>query len=114
MVDVLVVDDNRGFCQLLVSRFELEGYTADMAHDGAEAMEMLNQEGNYQLIIMDILMPGMDGTSFLNMYKGKIPVMIMTNLEQATYTNQVKVVVKKETASIEDIVREAKPFLGGI
>ncbi|MDT8446950.1 MAG: response regulator [bacterium] len=57
---ILVAEDNRGNAKLVLRVLELLGYPHDWAQDGKEALEMARQ-GNYQLILMDIQMPEMDG-----------------------------------------------------
>ena len=60
MACLLVVDDERDIVEL-ISRFaEHEGYTVDSAGNGAEAVALC-RKNDYDLIILDIMMPGMDG-----------------------------------------------------
>jgi len=57
---ILVVDDNREFCQNLSDILELKGYETATSHDGSEALEMVKQN-DYNLVLMDIKMPVMNG-----------------------------------------------------
>ena len=57
---VLVVDDNAMNQEVIVEFLELEDYDIDQAGDGQEALDMV-QSNHYDLILMDIMMPVMDG-----------------------------------------------------
>ena len=57
---VLVVDDNAMNQEVIVEFLELEDYDIDQAGDGQEALDMV-QANHYDLILMDIMMPVMDG-----------------------------------------------------
>lgn len=57
---ILLVDDEVGFVELMKHLLETEGYEVAIAHDGQEALEMLD---NYipDIIISDVMMPRMNG-----------------------------------------------------
>ncbi|NNE91620.1 MAG: response regulator [Verrucomicrobiales bacterium] len=57
---VLVVDDNQPAAETLAIFFELEGFETETAADGEEAVEKV-ESGAFDLIIMDIGMPRLDG-----------------------------------------------------
>jgi DNA-binding NtrC family response regulator len=57
---VLVVDDNKEFCQNVVDILELKGYEAVAAYDGLKALELV-KEDSFDLVLMDVKMPVMDG-----------------------------------------------------
>jgi len=64
---ILIVDDDTMLSSLLQLTLELEGYAIDTAADGAEALAKLEREA-YDLIILDIVMPRMDGIKFLRLF----------------------------------------------
>lgn len=64
MAKILLVDDDKSLCLLYSTEFEAEGYEVEIAHDGHEAIEKI-ENNNYDLVILDIRMPGMDGISAL-------------------------------------------------
>lgn len=81
MARLLIVDDERDIAEL-VSRFaEHEGYTADTAENGAEAVSLC-RENDYDLVILDIMMPGMDGFTVCKKIREekKIPVIMLSAL----------------------------------
>jgi CheY-like chemotaxis protein len=61
---VLVVDDDADIRDLLADALEAEGYAAVSARHGAEALERIRQL-RPDLIVLDLMMPVMDGRSFL-------------------------------------------------
>jgi DNA-binding response OmpR family regulator len=63
-VRVLVIDDDHDVCDYLVMLLEREGYQATAITNPREATETL-RKGEYHLVILDLMMPGMDGTEVL-------------------------------------------------
>lgn len=61
---LLVVDDNELNRDMLSRRLERHGYDVDMAVDGYEALEKI-KEASYDLILLDIMMPGLSGIDVL-------------------------------------------------
>ena len=61
---VLVVDDDRALADNLVAFLSRLGYQAEAAYGGEEALEAFRKEA-YDLVITDLMMPGMDGMELL-------------------------------------------------
>lgn len=61
---ILVVDDERLFCNLLCEFLEKKGYSVTMAHSGDKGLAAYRQE-RPTLVLLDILMPGKDGLETL-------------------------------------------------
>ena len=57
---ILVVDDEKLLVKGIRFNLENEGYEVECAYDGAAALE-LAREGRFDLIILDVMMPEMDG-----------------------------------------------------
>lgn len=79
MAHILIADDDLELAELLVDYLALEGFTVDTAHDGGEAVEkaLTNQ---YDLIVLDIMMPVMNGLDALRQLRTKLttPVLMLT------------------------------------
>ncbi|MGC3998213.1 MAG: response regulator [Anaeromyxobacter sp.] len=58
---ILVVDDNEAMRDNLLECLEQEGYAADAVADGAAALARLERAPRPDVVLMDLLMPGMDG-----------------------------------------------------
>lgn len=57
---ILVVDDEETLAEAIAHGLRAEGFAVDVAHDGREALWRAS-EGNYAAIVLDVLLPGMDG-----------------------------------------------------
>lgn len=57
---IMIVDDDKNICELLRLYFEKEGFKTQTANDGASAVEMVKSD-RPDLILLDIMMPGLDG-----------------------------------------------------
>ena len=79
---VLVVDDESSIRDLLAKTLALAEYDVDTASDGANALDRLRERrGNYDLMIADLRMPGMDGLSLIREVKhinANLPIIIIT------------------------------------
>jgi CheY-like chemotaxis protein len=78
---LLIVDDDADIRQLMKIFLEAEGYRVSVAEDGVDALEQLKAGAQPSLILLDLMMPRMDGEQFLKEMRssrfGKIPVVIM-------------------------------------
>ena len=64
---VLIIDDDEAIRQLLVDLLTESGYQTDEARNGREGLERARQRPP-DVILLDQLMPGADGTSFAAAY----------------------------------------------
>jgi CheY-like chemotaxis protein len=77
---ILLVDDNAVVRDMLVDLVGSLGYSADAAGNGAEALALFDQ-GQYDVVLTDLLMPGMSGWEVLAALRQRepwIPVIIIT------------------------------------
>jgi two-component system response regulator MprA len=78
---VLVVDDERAVRESLRRALELEGYDVDLAADGEEALERLFEATGVDAVILDVLMPGIDGLEVCRRLRSDanaVPVLMLT------------------------------------
>ena len=78
-INILLVDDERDFVEILSLRLTDAGHRVRTAFSGQEALSVLAEtEGDalpeIDVIILDIKMPGMDGIETLKQVKAKYPV----------------------------------------
>jgi two-component system response regulator MprA len=82
-VKILVVDDERAVRESLRRALELEGYEIELAADGQEALQLLETNGDAQpdAVILDVLMPGVDGLEVCRRLRrsgNRVPVLMLT------------------------------------
>jgi DNA-binding NtrC family response regulator len=71
---ILVVDDDESIRKTLEAILKVEGYYVDIAENGKQAIEKTNS-GYYNLALIDIRLPDMDGTELLTRMKDTTPKM---------------------------------------
>ncbi len=67
---ILVIEDERDLNLLIKKRLKDEGYSVDSAYDGEEAIDYL-ESADYDLLIVDIMMPKKDGLSLISELRAK-------------------------------------------
>jgi CheY-like chemotaxis protein len=108
MKRILVVDDNQTICEFLEKRLKARGYAVTSVLSGDEALMRVQQE-KPDLILLDIVMPGIDGlqvarTLRKNKESSLIPIIMVT-----AKANDLQSRLDKAELSIEGHV--AKPFM---
>ena len=77
---ILLAEDERSLSRAIIALLEKHNYSADAVYDGQEALDYLEAE-NYDAVILDIMMPKLDGLSVLRMLRergSQIPVLLLT------------------------------------
>jgi CheY-like chemotaxis protein len=80
---ILIVEDDRALGEALEELLALNGYRATLVGDGAEALDRLARGLRPDLILADLLMPGMDGYQLIVRVRRRpdlstVPVVLMT------------------------------------
>ena len=78
---ILVVDDERAVRESLRRALELEGYEVELAGDGREALDRLETEPQPDALVLDVLMPEVDGLEVcarLRREGSRLPVLMLT------------------------------------
>ena len=89
-INILVVDDESRMRKLIRDFLEREGYYVLEASDGVEAMDLFYANKNIDLIILDVMMPHMDGWQVCREVRqySKVPIMMLT--ARAEEQNELK------------------------
>ena len=79
MDKILIVDDDQNICELLRLYIEKEGFSTVIANDGKQALEIFEEE-NPVLIMLDIMLPGLDGWQVCREIrkKSQVPIIMLT------------------------------------
>ncbi|MEK7096652.1 MAG: response regulator [Patescibacteria group bacterium] len=117
---ILVVDDDLDLSEMYAERFKAEGAVVEIAHDGREAIK-LAEENRPHVILLDLMMPEVNGFEVLKALKGddstkEMPILVLTALVEADKYEKAKelgadgYVVKSELMPNE-VVEKVKQML---
>ncbi|MDP3964230.1 MAG: response regulator [bacterium] len=117
---VMIVEDEESLRKALVKKFTSEGFRTLEANDGKKGLEIALVQ-HPDIILLDIIMPEMDGMSFLreirlDAWGKKVPIILLTNLydaENIAAAHQKKVFdyLIKSDWQLGDIVKKVKDKL---
>lgn len=112
---ILIIEDEHPLSHALELKFTHEGFECTVANNGAEGLKEANT-GKYAMILLDLIMPEMDGFTFLQNLKKKTPVIVLSNLGQDEDRARAKELGAKEymvksNTPITEIVKVVKTFL---
>ncbi len=82
---ILVVDDDKDARSMMTSILEDQGYEVTQVASGRAALDLLQRDPDYNLVVLDLSMPGMDGREVLQAIRGSretqaVPVLIRTGV----------------------------------
>jgi len=78
---ILIVDDEKSIVTLLNYNLEKAGYITDTAFDGKEAIQKIEQNNDYNLVVLDLMLPEIDGMEvckYLRSNKNDTPILMLT------------------------------------
>ncbi|MEI8216284.1 MAG: response regulator transcription factor [Eubacteriales bacterium] len=76
---ILIVDDDKNICKLIEIYLNHEGYETVCCHDGSAALDIV-KEGNYDLVLLDLMIPIINGSEVCRIIKAEmdIPIIMVT------------------------------------
>lgn len=121
MKHILVVEDEHALRRALTEKLEHEGFNVTAAKDGEEGLK-LGLEQKPDMILLDIIMPKLDGIKMLKAIRSdvpwgaNVPVIILTNSREkgdivAALAEGVTQYLAKADWKIEDVVKKLKEML---
>ncbi len=115
---VLVVEDDHDLREVLAESLRLEGYEVAEAIDGLDALERLRGGSRPALVLLDLVMPRMDGRQFLAAVRADraladLPVVLVTGTPPRDLAGQVQGVLKKPVGTA-DLLAAIARWSGGI
>jgi CheY-like chemotaxis protein len=107
MKRILLVDDDAFLRDMYATKFTQSGYEVDVAESPATALRKVESEPNFDIILLDMIMPGMTGTELIANIKDKFPdikskCIVLSNqgqdedVREATEAGAVGYIVKAE------------------
>ena len=89
MKRILVVDGDTGVRARIAKHARMEGYDVTEAGDGETALSLSRQQNAFDLMVLAVNLPGMDGFALMELFQGKhIPVIYLT--AKADVTSKVR------------------------
>lgn len=78
-IKLLLIDDDVELCSMLQSYLAQEGFSADAIHSGTDAVDKV-LSSNYELIVLDLMLPGLSGFEVLKLIRetSSVPVLMLT------------------------------------
>jgi len=118
---ILIIEDDEEMSKVLIDKFINSGYAVSHSKNGEEGLK-LAFEDHPEIILLDIIMPVMDGISMLKKLREdrwgvNVPVVILTNisetekLAEALEIGIVEYIIKSETA-LEEVVAKVERIIG--
>jgi len=115
---ILIVEDDADFSAILEEGFKNKGFKIIFAKDGEEGLNLAVKE-KPDLILLDILMPKMDGMEMAQIFRKvnkKVPIIFLTNVEDMASISEAFKMIKsdyivKSTVHIDNIVSAVKEKL---
>ena len=101
---ILVVDDDKEIVELLSIYIQNEGYEVEKAYNGKEALTKIKTIKNIDLMVLDVMMPNMDGNQVVKEVRKEMQVPILMLSAKTTDIDKIKGLV----TGADDYV--AKPF----
>ena len=115
---ILIVEDDEDFISILKIKFTSSGFSVVVASNGKEGIIKTGEE-KPDLIISDVLMPGMDGLEMAKKIRETnkiVPIVFLTNIKDAAYTNDIQKsgefdYLVKSDLRLDDIIDRVKTKL---
>lgn len=88
---ILIIEDEKPLSRALELKLSNAGFDTAVANDGEEALELFDSDV-FDLVILDLVMPNMDGFKFLEELQNKknsTPIVVLSNLGQAEDEDRV-------------------------
>lgn len=116
MKSILIVEDDKQYRTILKDELVHNGYTVYLAENGIVALESVKQQ-HVDLIILDLLMPELDGFGFYHQLKNKlnlkIPILVLTNVaSSAAYDPDIiKDILIKSNTPLSGVLERVKELI---
>ena len=68
---IVIIDDDKFLLDMYVTKFKNAGYEVAAFFSAQEALDKLKEESPVDVVVFDIIMPGMDGWQFAREYRSK-------------------------------------------
>lgn len=81
MVKILIVEDEENIARMIEANIAMTGYDCEICDNGLEAVDRI-MAGNFDLVLLDVMLPGIDGFEVMRRIENKgVPVIFLTALQ---------------------------------
>ena len=94
---ILIIDDDKHVRYSFILILKNQGYTINAVESGEKGIEELSSNNDYDLVLLDLKMPGMDGIETLKHLReinSEIPVFIITAFQEEYLSNLTEITIK--------------------
>jgi CheY-like chemotaxis protein len=112
---ILVADDNRQFVDMLRATLEDAGFEVVTAYSGLAAASMVERDDDVDLLVLDVLMPGMSGDAVAELLHGlkpDLPVLLMTGDSGDQFVHTAGLPRLHKPFAEQELVRTVGELLG--
>ena len=121
-INILVIEDDQFLRDLITKKLEKENFKVEAAIDGQEGLQKITQ-GSHDLILLDIILPVLDGFEILKQVRGHadkkiagVPIVLLSNLGQESDVEKGKALgandyLIKAAFTTDEIVEKIKKVL---
>lgn len=102
---ILIIEDEEQLCRSMAEGLRMDGYETDTCFDGEEGLELCMTE-NYDLILLDLNLPGIDGLEILRQFRT-----FNTNTPVLILSARVQIQDKVEGLDLEPTITSPSHFI---
>ncbi|MFL5814731.1 MAG: response regulator [Bdellovibrionia bacterium] len=100
MKNILIIEDDESIRKMIASVLEIEGYSISAAANGKQALETIQNGALPDIILLDMMMPVMNGWDFLDFVRAnattsKIPIIVVSAYAEIAKSVKPNAVVPK-------------------
>jgi UDP-3-O-[3-hydroxymyristoyl] N-acetylglucosamine deacetylase len=99
---ILLVDDSPDVTRVCAQILSDEGFEVDIAHRGRQALNMLKEKGDYDVLIVDFALPDISGLDLLHSIEQDIPAILISGYLSRSEMNTI--------SRLEGLAVLRKPF----
>ena len=112
---ILIVEDDADLREMMAQLLTLEGFRASTVANGREALEYLSQGDTPNVILLDMMMPVMDGWEFRRQQQAdatlsNVPVIVLSALDQTRAADVNAVAVLKKPLDFDRLLRLVREY----
>ena len=78
MRPILIIEDDDAIRETVEEALRAEGFAVDGVSDGAKALKLIRGGARPGLVLLDLMMPGMDGWHFLEALDVDLPIVVVS------------------------------------